>query len=199
MEALTKRQKQALEAVSKLARKETRPPTTRELAQELRCHVKTVYQYIVILERKGYIERRKGRIYITADVQQDTGVPIVGQVAAGLPITAIENREGALSLDDLFGEEGVYAVRVEGDSMKDAGILDGDFVIVRHAPAVLSGRIAVCYVGEDQDVTVKKLVERKTFFELIPANPDYQPTRIQKDDPNFRVGGEVIGVVRNMR
>ena len=199
MEALTKRQRHALEAISRLSRKEARPPTTRELSQELHCHVKTVYQYIVILERKGYIERRKGRIYVTTGVQPDMSVPIVGQVAAGLPITAIENREGALSLEDLFGEEGIYAVRVEGDSMRDAGILDGDFVIVRGAHSIPSGRIAVCYVGEDQDVTVKKLIERNDCFELIPANPEYQLTQIPKNDPYFRVGGEVIGVVRSLR
>ena len=122
----------------------------------------------------------------------------MGRVAAGAPILAVENHEGALSLDDLFGSDDVFAVRVAGDSMQDAGIRDGDLAIVRQGDTVPSGAIAVCYVGDDQDVTVKRLKMRRDCFELVPANDAYQPVRIARDDPDFRVGGTVIGVVRRM-
>jgi len=198
MEALTKRQQRVLRTILKFFEDEDRPPTTRELAELLGCHVKTVYQYILVLERKGYIERRKGRIRVAPELREDRGILIVGRVAAGVPAMAIENREGILSLEDLFGMHDVFAVRVTGDSMKDVGILDGDMVIVRSSSTVPAGAIAVCYVGEDQEVTVKRLKERRDCFELIPENPAYRPTRISKGDPHFRLGGKVIGLVRTV-
>jgi len=199
MEPLTKRQERALKAILKFFDDEDRPPTIRELAELLRCHVKTVYQYILVLERKGYIERRKGRIHVPSELRRDRGIPIVGRVAAGIPVMAIENREGVLLIEELFGREDVFAVRVSGDSMKDAGILDGDIVIIKSLSSVPDGAIAVCYVGEDQEVTVKRFTKRRDHFELIPDNPAYRPTRISKSDPHLRLGGKVIGVVRTLR
>ena len=197
MEALTKRQEHVLQVILRFVKDESRPPTTRELAEELRCHVKTVYQYIMVLERKGCIVRKKGRIHVAEELYTGAGVPIVGRVAAGTPIMALENREGALSFEELFGSDDVFAVRVEGDSMRDAGILDGDMAIVQSRSTVPSGSIAVCYVGADQEVTVKRFRERSDCFELIPANKAYRPTRIAKTDPHFRIGGNVVGLVRS--
>ena len=140
--------------------------------------------------------RSKGRLRVAPSLRRGGGIPVVGRVAAGTPVSAVENRDGVLSLEDLFGTDGLYAVRVAGDSMKDAGILDGDLAIVRADSPVPPGAIAVCYVGEDQDVTVKRLWPRRNGFELAPENPAYRPARISRDDPFFRVGGKVIGVVR---
>ena len=193
---MTKRQERVLRMILKFFEDEERPPTTRELAELLRCHVKTVYQYVLVLERKGYIERRKGRIRVPSDLRRDRGIPIVGRVSAGTPVMAIENREGVLSIEELFGREDVLAVRVSGDSMKDAGILDGDFVIVKSGSTVPPGAITVCYLGEDQYVTVKRFRERRDHFELVPENPAYRSTRVSKSDPHFRLAGKVIGVVR---
>jgi len=199
MKPLTEKQERVLRMISRFFEDEDHPPTTRELAKKLGCHVKTVYQYILVLEHKGYIERRKRRIHVAAGLRREQGIPVVGRVAAGVPIVAIENREGVLSLEGLFGRDDVFAVRVKGDSMKDVGILDGDMVIVRSSPAVPAGTIAVCYVGDDQEVTVKRLRERKDCFELIPENAAYRPIRIPKDDAHFRVGGKVVGVVRKVQ
>ena len=199
MRQLTERQHRAFDAILRLIQAEERPPTLRELAAELRCHVKTVYQYIQALERKGCIERRRGRIRVAPELRPEAGVPIVGRVAAGAPITAIENREGTLSLDGLFGQGDLFAVRVAGDSMGAAGILDGDWVVVRAGSRVPPGAIAVCYLGEAQEATVKRLWERGDAFELVPANEAYRPVRVPRGDPSFRVGGLVVGVVRRLR
>jgi len=198
MNTLTERQERLLRVILSFYEREERPPTTRELAGELRCHVKTVYQYILVLERKGYIERRRGRIRPAPGLRHGSGIPIVGRVAAGMPIMAVENQEGVLSFQDLFGKDDVFVVRVEGDSMKDIGILDGDLVIVQSSPTVPSGSIALCYVGDDQEVMVKQFREGKDSFELIPKNSAYQPIRIPRNDSNFRMGGKVIGLVRIM-
>ena len=199
MEPLTERQERVLRTIVRFIEAEERPPTNRELAKRLGCHVKTVYQYLLALERKGYIERRKGYIRVAAEVRERRGIPIVGRVAAGVPIMALANREGVLSLEAMFGAGDVFAVRVEGDSMRDAGILDGDLAIVRDDPQVEPGAVAVCYVGSEQEVTVKRLWERPDAFELRPANRAYRPLRVPKDDPDFRIGGSVIGVVRQLR
>ena len=198
MERLTRRQERVLRVILRFFEDEDRPPTTRELGGKLGCHVKTVYQYVLALERKGWITRRKGRIRVAPELRRHVGIPVVGHVAAGLPIMAIENQEGVLSLEELFGRDDVFAVRVTGDSMKGAGILDGDLVVVRQTSAIPPGAIAVCYVGEDQEVTIKRLWERENCFELVPENKGYRRIRIARDDPNFRVGGKVIGVVRRL-
>ena len=199
MRPLTKKQQRVLRTIARFSDKEERPPTTRELAAILRCHVKTVYQYILALERKGCIQRRKGRIHVAPEFREDRGIPILGRVAAGAPIMAVEHREGVLSLQDLLGSGEFFAVRVNGDSMKNAGILDGDVVIVQHTPTVASGRIAVCYVGEEQEVTVKRFFVRGDYYELAPENPDYRPLRIPRTDPHLRIGGKVVGVFRIMK
>ena len=200
MNTLTKRQEHVLKVILRFFEREDRPPTNRELAEELHCHVKTVYQYILILERKGYIERRKGRIRLAPELARRRGIPIVGRVAAGAPILAIEHREGILSLEELFGsEENLFAVCAEGDSMVGTGILDGDWVIVRTITHVESGEIAVCYLGEEGDVTVKQLIDRPDCYELNPANETHEPIRVPKDDPHFRIAGKVVGVVRRVQ
>jgi len=198
LQGLTRKQRRVLDTLVDFWEHEDRPPTTRELADELGCHVKTIYQYVITLEARGAIERRKGRIHVAPELRSDRGVPIVGRVAAGTPILAVENREGVLSLTELFGREDVFAVQVVGNSMKDAGILDGDQVIVQVTPEPRVGAICVCYLGEDQEVTVKRLKKRGGGFELLPANDAYRPIRVARGDRHFRIGGKVIGVVRRI-
>lgn len=198
MKSLTEKQRRVLDVITRFWEHHERPPTTRELADELGCHVKTVYQYIVVLERKGAIERRSGRIHVAPEMRTARGIPVVGRVAAGTPILAVENREGPLSLKELFGSHDIFAVRVSGDSMEGAGILDGDHVIVQAGPEPPFGAICVCYLGEDQEVTVKRLKRRDQGFELVPANDAYQSIRVAKSDPHFRIGGRVVGVVRRI-
>jgi len=199
VEPLTEKQRRVLEAILRFIEGEERLPSSRELAAELGYHVKTVYQYLLVLERKGYLTRPNGHIRVADPLRERRGIPVVGQIAAGAPILAIENREGLLSLKDLFGEGELFAVRVEGESMRDAGIVEGDFVIVRRTPKLRQGAIGVCYLGEDQEATVKRFAERRACFELIPENPAFSPIAVRKDDPYFRIGGAVIGVIRRLK
>jgi repressor LexA len=143
--------------------------------------------------------REGDRIYPSERRRRPSGIPIVGQVAAGRPILAMEHMEGRLDLGDLYGQEAVFAVRVKGESMRDAGILDGDLAIVRAQRRVANGQVALAYLGEDQEATVKIFRWRRDHVELQPRNPDFEPVSVGPEDPHFRVGGKVIGVVRSFR
>jgi repressor LexA len=111
----------------------------------------------------------------------------------------VEHIEGRLDLGDLFGQEGLFAVRVEGESMRDAGILPGDYAVVRDQRRVASGEVALAYIGEDQDATIKVFRQRGDRVDLEPCNPAFRPIRIGPEDPHFRIGGKVMGVVRLFR
>jgi len=197
MTSLTHKQKRVLEAITRLWGQEERPPTTRELASELGCHPKTIYQYLAALERKGAIERRKGRIHLAKSLGLHEGAPIVGRIAAGAPILAEENVEGALSLSRLFPqEEGLFALKVQGDSMAGAGIFDGDHVIVRQQPAVENGEIAAVLI--EDEATVKRVFVRDKEVRLVPESPSHSTREYDLATEDVSVLGKVVGVVRKM-
>ncbi len=124
------------------------------------------------------------------------GIPILGHVAAGLPLLAEENVEGHLAMDDLFPTSGdLFALRVHGLSMKDRGILDGDVVVVRKQEHARDGDDVVAVLGED--ATVKTFRRTDDAIELVPANPDFKTLRVTEGD-DFRVVGVVVGLVRPM-
>jgi len=197
MEPLTKRQERALKAILKFFDDEDRPPTIRELAELLRCHVKTVYQYILVLERKGYIERRKGRIHVPPALRGDRSVPIVGRVAAGTPILAAQNIDGYLSLAPILCKrEGTFALTVRGDSMVGAHICDGDYVIVRQQPTVENGEIGVVIVNDE--ATVKRIRKAGRHVRLLAENPAIPPMELDTAAEDVRIVGKVVGVVRKI-
>jgi repressor LexA len=124
-------------------------------------------------------------------------IPLLGRVAAGAPILAEENVEDVLIVDGAFVRPGKhFALRVRGDSMKNAGILDGDIAIVHHDAPVRSGEIAVVVIGEE--ATVKRFFPRRDKILLIPENEDYQPIEVRPSDPEVRVAGKVVGVFRRL-
>jgi repressor LexA len=124
-------------------------------------------------------------------------IPLLGRVAAGAPILAEENVEDVLIVDGAFVRPGKhFALRVRGDSMKNAGILDGDTVIVHHDTQVRSGEIAVAVIGEE--ATVKRYFPRRDKILLIPENDEYQPIEVRPSDPEFRIAGKVVGVFRRL-
>lgn len=127
---------------------------------------------------------------------QQPGIPILGRVAAGRPITAVENLDGYLELNALYGAEH-FALHVRGDSMIDAGIWDGDFVIVREQPRVNNGDIAVAVV--EGEATVKRVRIAGSRAELIPANELYRPIIVDLTNTEFRIAGRVVGVHRVVR
>lgn len=200
MEEPTRRQKEVLDWILGVVEEKGYFPSFREIggAFGLRSPA-SVSRHIDALVKKGYLLREGERIYPSEKSRRSKGIPIVGRVAAGAPILAVEHVEGHLDLGDLYGQEGVFAVRVEGESMRAAGILDGDLVIVRAQRRVANGQVALAYLGEDQEATVKVFRWRGDHVELQPRNPDYEPIRVGPEDPNFRLGGKVIGVVRTFQ
>lgn len=204
MEKLTDKQAKILRFVVHRQQETGYPPTVREIAAEFGFRSpKAASDHLAALERKGYIDRQSGmarglRVLENpfAEPDREAGIPIVGDVAAGLPILAAENVLGTLSFDASFGGGDLFAVRVRGDSMIDYGIFEGDHVIVRKSPVVENNAIAVVYL--EGEATVKKLVKTCDGYSLVPGNPKYGPTPITRDTPGFAIAGPVVGVVRAM-
>jgi len=196
--ALSIRQRDCLRAMNRLRDERGDLPSIREIAAALRLRSPaTVAQHVRALERKGFA-RRVGRRW--APVAPARGVPIVGRVAAGRPILAEEHRDGALDPAELWGRGGThFAVRVTGDSMVEAGIRDGDLVVVRAGERVEEGEVGVFYVGEEQEATVK--VFRRLpggGAALEPRSVAHRAIEIAADDPHFRAAGRVVGLVRRL-
>lgn len=197
MEDLTPRQREVLEMILACVEREGRFPSIREIAGALQlASPATIYQHLEALETKGCLYRRGRRWMLRPEVRSDQGIPIVGRVAAGQPLTAVEEIEGRLSQEFLGLTKGRFSVRVVGDSMIGEGILEGDYAIVDPDLRVANGDLAVAYVGEDQEVTVKRFFRRPWGIELKPANPAYKPLRIFEGDSHFRLAGKVMGIVR---
>ena len=178
------------------------PPTIREIGKEFRiASTNGVRYYLHMLERSGQL-KRSNRIsrgigaVSTASPRVRTGIPILGRVAAGAPSLAAESFEGDLALADMFGDaNGLFALRVRGDSMVDAGILEGDYVVVRKQERATAGQIVVGLLGEE--ATVKYYQPRGARIELVAANENYAPIQIGPDS-EFQILGIVTGVIRTV-
>jgi repressor LexA len=175
------------------------PPTIREIGEAFGISsTNGVRYYLTLLEKGGHL-KRSGRISrgIGPTVPQAaTGIPILGRVAAGQPILAEENHEGTLETMEVFGDRrGLFALKVRGDSMIGAGILAGDYVVVRHQERANAGEIVVALVGEE--ATVKYYRPREDSVELVPANPKYEPI-VVAEESDFRILGTVRGVIRTI-
>jgi repressor LexA len=200
MDPLSPRQRQVLRFLADKAEDDGRFPSFREIGAHFGMNSPaTVSQHLEALEAKGYLRRRGGHIVLHPSVREERGIPIVGRVAAGAPITAEEHLDGRLAVAEMFGpREGLFSVRVKGDSMEEAGIHDGDLVVVRKQERVKDGEICVAYLGEEQEATVKVFRRRTWGVELEPRNERMKPIRVERGDPHFRVGGKVVGVVRKI-
>jgi len=194
---LTDRQRAILEFIEEVIDEEGYPPTVREICKRFRISSpRGVSDHLGALERKGFIERQAGRARGLRLVHRLSGVPIVGRVAAGNPILAVENVEDQLDMADLFGTRDVFAVEVDGDSMMDAGIFDGDYVVVRKTKRVENGAVGVAYI--DGDATVKRIFRTRSGYRLQPENESFKPIDVDESTLDFRIGGSVVGVVRKM-
>jgi repressor LexA len=198
---LTKRQKEIFEFISKYASKYGYPPTVREIGKAVGLHSSsTVHAHLANLEKIGLLRRdptKPRAIELLVDkarkAMKGPGLPVVGQVAAGAPILAEENIEEYLEVPEVIGgETGDYILRVKGDSMKDAGILEGDYVVVRPADVADDGEIVVALIGDE--ATVKRFYRDKDSVRLEPANKAYKPIR-SKDAALL---GTVTGVFRKV-
>jgi repressor LexA len=201
---LTARQKQALDVILESVRERGCPPTIRELGDALGINSTNGVRYLLrALVQKGYIRRRP---HVSRGIELLAGahpvglraVPLVGRVAAGLPVLAQENIEDFFFLDSSFLTSGeVFALRVEGESMRDAGILDGDVVFARQQPSAQKGDIVVALIGDE--ATVKRYYPENGRVRLEPANSSFGPIIVERDTPGFRIAGKVVGLIRKIR
>ncbi len=195
-EKLTKRQEAVLSFITRQVSRVGYPPTVRETARHLGIKgFSAVKKHLDVLEKKGYLTRGAGaRAIEIADRPKSVSVPVLGQVAAGRPILAEENILGSLALDRSVARGGqTFLLKVKGDSMVGAGILDGDLVLVRMQPRVENGEIAV--VMAEDEATVKRFEHRGDRVVLRSENPDYAPI-VLADRDRCRVVGKVVGVMR---
>lgn len=199
---LTPRQERLLRIIEESVAKRGYAPTLQEMAQAMGiASLQGVKDHLTALERKGYLNRFPGRrraLTITQPILPLEGsVPILGRVAAGKPLLAVENREGALSLNaDLLGTGAHFALKVQGDSMIDAGIEDGDHVIVRQQDEANPGDIVVALLGEE--VTVKRLRKHGAALFLEAANAAYAPIPLTRQSSSPRILGVVVGLYRKL-
>jgi repressor LexA len=206
---LTPRQAEILEFIQRFISETGMPPTRADMARELGFRsANAAEEHLRALERKGVIELLPGTsrgirlleasssFFGDAVTREEEGLPLVGRVAAGQPILAAEHIEARYRLDlALFNPRPHYLLRVQGMSMRDAGILDGDLVAVRRQPDVRNGQIVVARLEEE--VTVKRYRQTGTTVTLLPQNPDYQPIKVDLKAEHLVIEGVVVGVIRN--
>jgi repressor LexA len=213
-----------LEYIAACLDEQGRPPTIREIGTAFGiASTNGVRYYLDRLEQAGKIRRDRwtsrgielqaiegrspepaprtapvrGRQDVPGPRPEFLEIPLIGRVAAGAPILAEEHVEDTYVVDGSFARGGKhFALRVQGDSMRNAGIFDGDVVIVRHDAPPRSGDIAVVVIGEE--ATVKRYFPRKDKLLLLPENEDYEPIEVKPSDPDVRVAGKVVGVFRRL-
>ena len=201
MEPLSPRQRRCLEAVLAHRRRTGLPPTYRELGRALGiASTNGVRRHLEALQRKGYLRMRRAArgLELAEEVAAVEGIPILGRIAAGVPIEALQNFEGVVDVSAIYGRyPEIFAVRVVGDSMVGAGIRDGDLAIVRAASQVENGAVAA--VAVDGEATVKRFYAERGAVTLVAANPKFAPRIIREDEGReVRVLGRVVGLVRRM-
>jgi repressor LexA len=211
---LTKRQQEIFDFIKRYSAKYGYPPTVRDIGKAVGlASSSTVHAHLANLEKLGLLRRDPSKpraIELLDRVRGDVGtavgsavgnvvgalrpgLPLVGQVAAGSPILAEENIEDYVQVPQIAGgEDGEYVLRVRGDSMKDAGILAGDYVVVRPQETATDGEIVVALVGEE--ATVKRFFREADHVRLQPENAAMEPIRSR----DVRLIGRVVGVFRSV-
>jgi len=202
---LTERQKEVFEFLKDFLREKGFPPTLREIASHFGLKGPKGPQKILnILERKGYIRKVPGGSraieilsYPQFSLTHILSVPIVGRVRAGEPILAIENIEGYINLDrSLVSSGDVFLLRVQGDSMIEAHIQDGDFALVKPQPNAENGEIVVALI--EDEATIKRIFMKRDLIRLEPANSKMEPIIVKKGEKKVTIVGKVIGIFRKM-
>jgi repressor LexA len=198
---LTKRQQEIFNYVKGYASKYGYPPTVREIGKAVGlASSSTVHAHLANLEKYGLLRRdptKPRAIELLFGKAKRArvleGLPLVGQVAAGQPVLADENIEDYVAVPDAAGgDEGEYVLRVAGESMRDAGILADDFVVVRRQETAEDGDIVVALVGDE--ATVKRFFKERDHIRLQPENPEMDPIR----SADVSVIGKVVGVFRRV-
>jgi repressor LexA len=208
------RKRKILDHIAATLRARGYPPSVREIARAVGlASTSAVHHHLQILEREGYLERgaaqsRAIRLTPTAAINlglsnelvpQAPGseahvLPVIGEIAAGGPIEAYQDASETLAVPDMLAPSGdAYVLKVRGDSMIEAAIMDGDFVLIRPQSSARDGDIVVAQV-EENAVTLKRFFKEKDRIRLQPANPNYPPQYY----PDVRIQGKLIGVIRRL-
>jgi repressor LexA len=197
---LTQRQRQVLQFITSFSDSNGFPPSQREIAGHLNVSgTLPVMKHLAALERKGYLKRENVNRGITLRVpnSRHTSLPIVGTVRAGQLSTAIEDIQGYFSVDQMAVKgAGCFFLKVSGDSMINAGILDGDLALVRPQSTADNGDTVVAMV--DGEATVKRFHKEHDHIRLQPENPEMAPILIYPEDGEVTIVGRVIGIHRSM-
>ena len=202
---LTRRQQEVLGFIREFTDRHDVPPTVREIGGRFGVTPRAAFDHLRALERKGHLRRRTtggrtSRALTLADRDPASrGVPILGRVAAGLPLLSEENREGTLPLAPGWlgsRDEETFSLRVRGESMIGAHIVEGDLVVVRRQDHAQSGDIVVALV--DGEATVKRFLREGPAVVLKPEHPTLAPIVIQPGEKEVGILGKVIGLVRHV-
>jgi repressor LexA len=199
---LTRRQRQILDLIRRHIRNTGYPPTRAEIAQHFGFRsINAAVDHLKALARHGVIELQQGAsrgIRLLEPELDSQTLPIIGRVAAGSPILAIEHIEERCRIDPaLFKPQADYLLRVRGASMRDAGILDGDLLAVHRTTDVLNGQIVVARLGDE--VTVKRLRRHARWpyrVQLLPENPSFEPIQVDLREEELTIEGRGVGVLR---
>ena len=200
MRELTPRQSQILDMIQEFIAETGMPPTRAEIARELGFRsANAAEEHLRALQKKGVLELVPGAsrgIQLKDSLREQMGLPLVGRVAAGSPILAQEHIEAHYRLDPaLFNPKPHYLLRVDGMSMKDAGILDGDLVAVHRTPEVRSRQIVVARL--EDEVTVKRYRQEGSLVWLLPENEEFEPIQVDLAEQALVIEGVVVGVIRD--
>jgi len=199
METLTPRQSEILSFIQDFIEASGMPPTRAEIARKLGFRsVNAAEEHLRALQRKGALALIPGTsrgIRLKDSLRDQLGLPLIGRVAAGSPILAEAHVERRYRVDtSLFDPRPHYLLRVEGMSMKDVGILDGDLVAVHRTPEVRSGQVIVARL--DDEVTVKRYRQEGSLVWLMPENSDFSPIKVDLKEQSMVIEGVVVGLLR---
>jgi len=211
---LTERQQAILDFINDYVKDNGFPPSVREIGRHFGIYPATVQDHITAIERKGYLKKKRFQsrtLSVPGHARSQTaptvgasrrksneGIPIVGRVAAGLPLLAQENIEDMIQLPKEWAPAGAFLLKVQGNSMEGAHILDGDYVLVHPQQTAVNGEIVVALIGDE--ATVKRFYRTDRGITLKAENPRYEPLEIERSEAaSFRVVGKVMGVLRVMK
>ena len=196
---LTPRQEQIFDLIKEKISDTGMPPTRAEIADFFGFKsANAAEEHLKALAKKGYIEMLPGTsrgIRLAEQFIEEEGLPLIGRVAAGEPILAQEHVEDTYKIDgNLFRPTADYLLRVNGESMKDIGILDGDLLAVHQTTDVKNGQVIVARI--DEDVTVKRFKREGNIVYLHAENEDFSPIEVDLANQHFNVEGIAVGVIR---
>jgi repressor LexA len=202
MKLLTPRQSEVLELIKECMQQTGMPPTRAEIATRLGFKsANAAEEHLKALARKGVIHimpgTSRGIQLLLDEAEEELGLPLIGQVAAGEPILAAEHVEAHYQIDPaMFQPCADFLLRVQGMSMKNIGILDGDLLAVHKTEQVRNGQVVVARVGDDE-VTVKRFERKGNQVRLLPENEELEPIQVDLTEQSLSIEGLAVGVIRN--